>query len=221
MILNLSLLSGKKGGDEFLEKDSYKTIKSFCSFEHKTQKSRFVALAYPFSNPDDFSSVQAKVKKEFYDSAHIPFAYRVGIEDDWFRFNDDGEPSGSAGKPVLDAIDKYELTDVIVFVARYFGGVKLGVGGLKRAFFDVSEGCLQNAKIIEKFIKKQLFLTFDYKYIGSIMNYIEKNAIQIVENKSDDIVKLMCEVRLSKVKDFEENIKNFTSGNFSLEEPHH
>jgi len=217
MILNLSPSYGKKGGDDFLEKDSFKTIKSFCTFESKTQKSRFVALAYPFSNPDEFSSVQAKVKKEFYDSAHIPFAYRAGLENDRFRFNDDGEPSGSAGKPILDAIDKYELTDVIIFVARYFGGVKLGVGGLKRAFFDASEGCLQNAKIIEKFIKKRLFLTFDYKYIGSIMNYIEKNSIQIVENKSDDVVKLMCEVRLSKASDFEENIKNFTSGNYILE----
>lgn len=221
MILNSSLLSGKKGGYDFLEKDSFKTIKSFCTFEHKTQKSRFAALAYPFSNPDDFSALQAKVKKEFYDSAHIPFAYRAGLEENKFRFNDDGEPSGSAGKPILDAIDKYELIDVIIFVARYFGGVKLGVGGLKRAFFDAAEGCLQNAKIVEKFIKKRLFLSFDYKYIGSIMNYIEKNSIHILENNSDDIVKLLCEVRLSKAADFEENIKNFTSGNFSLEEPNH
>ena len=109
MILNLSPSYGKKGGDELLEKDSLKTIKSFCTFESKTQKSRFVALAYPFSNPDEFSSVQAKVKKEFYDSAHIPFAYRAGLENDRFRFNDDGEPSGSAGKPILDAIDKYDI----------------------------------------------------------------------------------------------------------------
>jgi uncharacterized YigZ family protein len=204
-----------------LETDSYKTITASSTFELKIQKSRFVSLAFPFSKPDDFSYVQSKVKKEFYDSAHIPFAYRVGLENDRFRFNDDGEPSGSAGKPILDAIDKYELTDVIIFVARYFGGVKLGVGGLKRAFFDASEGCLQNAKIVEKFIKKRLFLTFDYKYIGSIMNYIEKNSIQIVENKSDDNVKLMCEIRLSKIEDFEENIKNFTSGNFSFKEFHH
>jgi uncharacterized YigZ family protein len=204
-----------------LETDSFKTITAPSAFELKIQKSRFVSLAFPFPDPDGLIKLLSEVRKKYYDSSHIPFAYRTGLEKDKFRFNDDGEPSGSAGKPILDAIDKYGITDVIIFTARYFGGVKLGVGGLKRAFFESAEGCLQNAKIIEKLIKKRLFLTFDYKYIGSIMNFIEKNSIHIAENSSDDSVKLICEVRLSKVSDFEENIKNFTSGNFSLEELNH
>jgi uncharacterized YigZ family protein len=200
-----------------LEKDFYKTIKSFCSFELKIQKSTFIAGAHPFANPDDFEKVRQEVKKKFYDSAHIPFAYRVGLTEDKFRFNDDGEPSGSAGKPILDAIDKFELTDTIIFVSRYFGGVKLGVGGLKRAFFDVSEACLQNAEIVEKFVYKRVSVTFDYKFIGSIMNYLEKNSIHIIENNSGGSVNLICDVRESKFDSFIEYIKNLTSGNFTLQ----
>lgn len=201
-----------------MEKDSYKTINAFSTFELKIQKSHFIAQAYPFTSADDFSGIQNEVKKKYFDSAHNPFAYRIGLEKDKFRFNDDGEPSGSAGKSILDAIDKYELTDVIIFVSRYFGGVKLGVGGLKRAFFDASERCLQNAIIVEKFILKKIALNFDYKFIGSAMNYIEKNSIHILENNSGEKVELVCEVRLSKIEEFKNFIINLTSGNYFFKE---
>jgi uncharacterized YigZ family protein len=201
-----------------LEKDSFKTIKSFCSFELKTQKSSFIAQAFPFTNSDELPKIFSKVKKKYFDSAHNPFAYRVGLENVQFRFNDDGEPSGSAGKPILDCIDKFGLTDIIIVVSRYFGGVKLGVGGLKRAFFDSAESCLQNAQIIEKYILKRVLLSFDYKFIGSIMNYIEKNSIHIIENNSDENVNLICDIRLSKLEGFKENIINLTSGRYVIQE---
>jgi uncharacterized YigZ family protein len=201
-----------------LEKDSYKTIESFCTFELKTQKSHFIAQAFPFTNPEEFSNVQSEVRKKYFDSAHNPFAYRVGLSNVRFRFNDDGEPSGSAGKPILDAIDKYELTDVIIFVSRYFGGIKLGIGGLKRAFFDTADGCLQNVKIVEKFLLKKIFISFDYKFIGGVMNYLEKNSIHIIENNSEENVNLICEIRLSKLEGFKENIVNLTSGKFIFKE---
>jgi len=199
-----------------LEKDFYKTIKSFCSFELKIQKSTFIAQAYPFTNPEDFEKIKSEVRKKYFDSAHNPFAWRAGLDENHFRFNDDGEPSGSAGKPVLDAIDKFGLTDIIIFVSRYFGGVKLGVGGLKRAFFDASEGCLQNAEIIEKFIYSRVSVSFDYKFIGSVMNYIEKNSIIIIENKSGAEVNLICDIRKSAFQPFEDFIRNLTSGKYDL-----
>jgi uncharacterized YigZ family protein len=201
-----------------LEKDSYKTISSYCSFELKIQKSHFIAQAFPFTNAKDLPKILSEVKKKYFDSAHNPFAYRIGLENDRFRFNDDGEPSGSAGKPILDCIDKFGSTNIIVVVSRYFGGVKLGVGGLKRAFFDSAEGCLQNAHIIEKYILKRVSLSFDYKYIGGIMNYIEKNSIHIIENNSDENVNLICEIRLSKLEGFKENIINLTSGHYLFKE---
>ncbi len=198
--------------------DSYKTIQVVNSFELKIQKSRFIAQAFPFANPDDLYKIQSEVKKKYFDSAHNPFAYRTGTGKDNFRYNDDGEPSGSAGRPILDAIDKYELTDIIIIVTRYFGGVRLGVGGLKRAFFDAAEGCLQNTQIIEKYVLKRILLTFDYKYIGSVMNFLEKNSIHILENNSGENVNLLCEVRLSKLGEFENHIKNITSGKFDFKE---
>lgn len=198
--------------------DSYKTIHVVNSFEIKIQKSRFIAQAFPFTNPDDLHKIQSEVKKKYFDSAHNPFAYRTGTGKDKFRYNDDGEPSGSAGRPILDAIDKYELTDIIIIVSRYFGGVKLGVGGLKRAFFESAEGCLQGAHIIEKYILKRILLTFEYKYIGSVMNLLEKNSIHILENNSGENANLLCEVRLSKLGEFENHIKNITSGKFDFKE---
>lgn len=199
-------------------KDSYKTIQNKISFGLKIQKSGFIAQAFPFSNSEDLPKILSEVKKKYYDSAHNPFAYRLGLDRDNFRFNDDGEPSGSAGKPILDAIDKYGLTDIILVVSRYFGGIKLGVGGLKRAFFDSSDGCLQNAHIIEKYILKRISLSFDYKFIGGVMNYIEKNSIHILENKSGEKVELICEIRVSKLEEFRENVKNLTSGNYIFKE---
>jgi uncharacterized YigZ family protein len=199
-----------------LEKDFYKTIKSFSSFELKIQKSTFIAQAYSFTNSDEFEKIKSEVRKKYFDSAHNPFAWRVGLDENHFRFNDDGEPSGSAGKPVLDVIDKFGLTDVIIFVSRYFGGVKLGVGGLKRAFFDAAEGCLQNAEIIEKFIYSRVLVSFEYKFIGSVMNYIEKNSIQIIENKSGAEVNLICDIRKSVNQPFEDFIRNLTSGKYYI-----
>lgn len=204
-----------------MEKDFYKTIKSFSSSELKIQKSTFIAQAFPFSNPDDFDKIKSEVRKKYFDSAHNPFAWRAGPDENHFRFNDDGEPSGSAGKPVLDAIDKYGLTDIIIFVSRYFGGVKLGVGGLKRAFFDAAEGCLQNSEIIEKFIYDRVSVSFEYKFIGSVMNYIEKNSINIIENKSGTEVNLICDIRKSAYHPFEDFIRNLTSGKYDLRQFKH
>lgn len=199
-------------------KDSFKTIQTKISFELKIQKSRFIAQAFPFTDSEYLPKILSEVKKKYYDSAHNPFAYRLGLEKDNFRFNDDGEPSGSAGKPILDCIDKFGLTDIIIVVSRYFGGVKLGVGGLKRAFFDSAEACLQEAQIIEKYILKRISLSFDYKFIGSVMNYLEKNSIHILENNSGENVNLICEIRLSKLEGFKENIKNLTNGTSIIKE---
>lgn len=194
--------------------DSFKTIKSKNFFELKVQKSSFIAQAFPFSNPDELPKIFSEVKKKYFDSAHNPFAYRIGIEKNNFRFNDDGEPSGSAGKPILDAIDKYELTDILIIVSRYFGGIKLGVGGLKRAFFDATDSCIKNSQIIEKYISKLIFISFDYKFIGNVMNYIEKNSIHILQNTSDEKVNLICKIRLSKLEEFRKQIINLTSGKY-------
>jgi uncharacterized YigZ family protein len=192
--------------------DKYKTILKNYSGEIKIQKSRFVSNIFHLAEKENFSFYIDKIKKKYYDAKHHPYAYRLGPDKNNFRFNDDGEPSGSSGKPILDAIDKYELTDVLIVVTRYFGGTKLCVGGLKRAYFDSAEECVKNSKIIEKFICEKIRISFDYAYIGAIMNHLEKNNINIIENKSGINVNILCELRKSQIQQFEENIINLTKG---------
>ena len=193
-------------------KDSYLTVEAGTEREIKVQKSRFIAQAFPFKSQEDLNGILAEVKKKYYDASHHPFAYRLGIGGDNFRYSDDGEPSGSSGKPVLEAIDKFSLTDVVVIVTRYFGGTKLGVGGLRRAYFEAAETCLGEAEIREKFLLEMLELQFDYRFMNMVMQLISKKEAVIKSNDSGEKVKLACEVRSSRIAAFKKELVNLTSG---------
>ena len=191
--------------------DSYLTLKEKSTTEIKIQRSRFVANAFPVENKEDALLKLDSIKKEYFDARHNPFAY-ILFENDIFRYNDDGEPSGSSGKPIYDAINKYNLKNVITIVTRYFGGIKLGVGGLKRAYFETADLCLQNSKILEIILKEKIILNFDYSLISSVMNYLEKNKINILENNSEETVNLVCDVRLSLIDKFKKDLTELTNG---------
>lgn len=194
-----------------MEKDCYKTLSEKASVELKIQRSRFIANAYPIKTPEESSEILNLIRKEYYDAKHHPFSF-VLFEKDNFRYNDDGEPSGSSGKPIYDAINKYGLQNVLVVVTRYFGGIKLGVGGLKRAYFDAADECLKICNTKEVIIKEKISLKFSYSHISAVMNYIEKNKIHISENKSSETVNLLCEVRLLNVSSFKSDIVEITNG---------
>ncbi|MCB0722774.1 MAG: YigZ family protein [Ignavibacteriae bacterium] len=194
-------------------KDSYLTLSDGAVSEIKIQKSKFIAQAFPVNSQLKFQEILDNVRKAYYDAAHHPFAYRLGITEDNFRYSDDGEPTGSAGKPVLDAIDKFELTDVCVIVTRYFGGVKLGVGGLRRAFFEATEECLKTAKIEERLITEEFEIESDYNQMNVIMKILEQNDANILSNNSDEKVRLKCSSRLSVLEAVKKELVNATSGN--------
>jgi len=191
--------------------DSYKTIIIPTEAELKISKSKFISQIYPVENLEQVNETLTAARKKFCDAAHHPFAYRLGLDKNNFRYSDDGEPSGSAGKPIMEVIDKFGLTDILIVVTRYYGGVKLGVGGLRRAIFDASELAIQNAEIITKQITENFNIQFDYKYIGAIMNFLEKESIVILSNSSDDKVKLECSVIVSKIKKFKDEIGKLTN----------
>jgi len=191
--------------------DSYLTLSEKSSTEIKIQRSRFIANAFPVENKEDALQKLDSVKKEYFDARHNPFAYILS-EKDIFRYNDDGEPSGSSGKPIYDALNKHNLKNVIAIVTRYFGGIKLGVGGLKRAYFEAADLCLQNSIIIEIIIKERISLNFDYSMISSVMNYLEKSKIIILENNSKETVNLVCDVRLSIIDKFKKDLTELTNG---------
>jgi uncharacterized YigZ family protein len=194
-----------------LEKDNYITLSEKATVELKIQRSRFIANAYPVSTPEESSEVLNSIRKEYYDAKHHPFSF-VLFEKDNFRYNDDGEPSGSSGKPIYDAINKYNLKNILVVVTRYFGGIKLGVGGLKRAYFDAADECLKTCKTKEVILKSKISLKFNYSHISAVMNYLEKNKIHISENNSSEAVNLICEVRLSDSDKFRTDITELTNG---------
>lgn len=198
------------------EKDSYLTLAGDAAAEIKIQKSKFIAQAFPIKSLLNFQEILDNVKKTYYDAAHHPFAYRLGLTEDEFRYSDDGEPTGSAGKPVLDAIDKFGLTDTGVIVTRYFGGMKLGVGGLRRAFFDAAEECLKTAKLKEELIVEELSIESDYNKMNVIMKILEQTGANIISNDSDEKAKLKFSIRRSLSESIEKELINSTAGNITI-----
>ncbi len=196
--------------------DSYKTILLPVEAELKVSKSKFISQIYHVTNPEEINQTLISAKKKYYDAAHHPYAYRLGLDANNFRYSDDGEPSGSAGKPIMEVIDKFELTDTLIVVTRYFGGVKLGVGGLRRAIFEAAELAIQNSEIITKHITEDFKIEFDYKYIGAVMNFLEKEQIIILSNTSDDKVKLECSVIVSKIERFKDELGKLTNASLLI-----
>ena len=197
-------------------KDFYFTISSHSAAEIKIMKSKFISNAYPIRKSADTANLINEFKKKYYDASHFPYAYRAGMHLDEFRYSDDGEPSGSAGKPLLEVIDKNDLTDVLLITARYFGGIKLGVGGLRRAFFAAGEACLDNADIIKKFIMHSIKAEFDYSYINLIMKLIEKEKINILSNESGDRCSLILEIRESQYEKLILKMSDLTNGKITI-----
>ncbi len=193
-------------------KDSYLTLKTPSEFEIKIERSKFIASAFPFENAEMLRDTLKKVKEKYYDASHHPYGYKIGTDESNFRYSDDGEPSGSSGKPVFDSITKHNLSDVIVIVTRYFGGIKLGVGGLKRAYFEATDHCLEQAEKTEKINYSFLTLYFDYKYMNNVIRMLNAVEGSITDNRSGEEVVLDCKIRLSKVEDFNENFEQITFG---------
>jgi uncharacterized YigZ family protein len=196
--------------------DSFLTIKKHSSAEIKITRSRFISQAIPVVSKSEIADHINEVRKKYYDASHHPNAYRLGMEKNDFKFSDDGEPSGSAGKPILEIIDKYNVTDMLVIVTRYFGGTKLGVGGLRRAISEAAEMCLSNAVIIEKLITEKMKLEFDYTFMNVIMKLIETEQIKLLENNSDEKCKLILEVRLSKIEKLKTDLTGLTNGSIRI-----
>ena len=149
--------------------DYYRTIEKSSTTEFKDRGSRFIAFAFPIVNANEFKEKLDSVKKQHPRATHHCFAYRLGTDQDKYRVSDDGEPSGTAGRPILGQIDSNQLTDVLVIVVRYFGGTLLGVGGLINAYKTAASLVLQSAQIVQKQVYIRYRLDFDYTLINDIM----------------------------------------------------
>jgi len=160
---------------------SFKTITGLSKGEYREKGSKFIAYAYPILKEEDIKARVADVKDEHPKARHYCFAFRLDLEKKIFRANDDGEPSGTAGKPILGQIDSKGLSKVIVIVVRYFGGTKLGVPGLIHAYRTSAEEALANATIEEKKIEAYFKLSFQYELMNEVMRMVKANKWKIRE----------------------------------------
>ena len=190
--------------------DYYFTIKDVQRAEIKIKSSKFIATVSSVNSLDNAIDFLSKIRAEFFDATHNCFAYRIGWDGSTFRASDDGEPSGSAGKPILFSIQKFDVSDVIVVVTRYFGGTKLGVGGLVRAYSDVAELALEKCEkqIINR--TKSVKINCRYEEISIIKRLIEQWAVSFEETYSD-AVEIIANIHISKVEQFAATVKSATN----------
>lgn len=195
------------------EKDTYKTI-DIPSEEilFKDKNSKFFGYAFPVLNEEDVKNHLAELKKTHHAARHWCYAYQIGTETILFRANDDGEPNNSAGMPIYGQIQSFELTNVLIVVVRYFGGVKLGVGGLINAYKTSAQLAIENSVIIEKTINIEYLITFDYKNMNKVMRLIKKNNLNIVNQK----LELNCQITISVRKSEADLIYNLFSNLFKV-----
>ena len=173
--------------------DRYSSIAGPSEGVYREKGSKFIALAYPVHSVKKAEEIIRSLKKEYHDARHHCYAYRLGADKSTFRSNDDGEPSNSAGKPILGQIQSRDLSNVLIVVVRYFGGTLLGVGGLINAYRSAAADALDRAVIISKTENKQITLEFEYPEMNSIMKIIKENKLRIVEQDMAG----KCHIRLS------------------------
>lgn len=190
-----------------LFEDTYLTISKPSEGIYKEKGSKFIAFAFPVKNEDEIKQHLQKLKKEHPAARHHCYAYRLGFDKLNFRANDDGEPSNTAGKPILGQIQSKDLTNVLTVVVRYFGGTLLGVGGLITAYKEAAKDAIQHANIIEKTINDIYEITFDYLQMNDIMKLIKDHKLQIISQTSNQNCIMQIAVRKSKSAEIHDKIK--------------
>jgi len=178
-------------------KDTYKTIANPSEeILFKEKSSKFFGYAFPVSSQEEIKMHLEHLKKQHFGAVHFCYAYQIGTEKIEFRANDDGEPSNSAGMPIYGQIQSFELTNILIVVVRFFGGTKLGVGGLISAYKTTAQMALEAASIIEKTIDVRFKITFDYKNINKVMRIIKEKKIHVISQKME----MNCEIEISTRK---------------------
>lgn len=186
--------------------DTYLTIQDKSEGIYTEKRSKFLAFAHPVETIDEIKDLLTDYKKKYYDARHVCYAYMFGPERTDFRANDDGEPSSTAGKPILGQINSRELTNILVVVIRYFGGVKLGTSGLIVAYREAAAEALSAATVIEKTIEETVTFTFPYVMMNSVMRVVKELNPRIVEQKYDETCIITLAIKRSMAPMLEERL---------------
>lgn len=177
--------------------DTYKTIVERAEAVYTEKRSKFIAVALPVRTVDEVKNYLEEFQKKYYDARHVCYAYMLGAERTLFRANDNGEPSGTAGKPILGQINSNELTDILIVVVRYFGGIKLGTSGLIVAYRTAAAQAIAEATVVEKTVDEDVCVVFEYPFMNDVMRIVKEEEPRILEQSYDMDCSMTLRIRKS------------------------
>ncbi len=184
--------------------DEYRTIENIGEGYYTEKRSKFLAFAHHVETVDEVKTLLDAYRKKFYDARHVCYAYMLGADRLEFRANDDGEPSSTAGKPILGQINSHELTNILIVVVRYYGGVNLGTGGLIVAYREAAADAIVHTEIVTKQVEEIIAIKFDYSLMNDVMRIVKEMNPRIVSQQFDNT----CEMQLSIRKNDAETLRN-------------
>ena len=194
--------------------DSYRTIKFLSEGTYSEKRSKFLAFAIPVRSVDEVKQIVAEYQKKYYDARHVCYAYMLGAERKEFRANDNGEPSGTAGKPILGQINSNELTDILIIVVRYFGGVKLGTSGLIVAYRLAAAEAIAAAESMEKTVDEDITFFFEYPFMNDVMRIVKEEEPQIVSQGFDNDCTMTLRIRKDSMPRLKARLEKVSSLRF-------
>ena len=186
--------------------DEYKTINGTSEGTYSEKRSKFLAFAHHVESEDEIKALLQEYKKKYYDARHVCYAYVLGPDRKTFRANDDGEPSSTAGKPILGQINSAELTDIFVAVVRYYGGVNLGTGGLIVAYRTATMEALANAEIVTREVEEQITYTFPYVMMNGVMKVVKEMRPRIISQNFESTCEIKLAIRQSEAQQLKDRL---------------
>ena len=187
--------------------DTYKTIEKLAEGTYSEKRSKFLAFAIPVHSLDEVKEHLKYYEKKYFDARHVCYAYMLGTDRTNFRANDNGEPSGTAGRPILGQINSFGLTDILLLVVRYFGGIKLGTSGLIVAYKAAAQEALNAAVIIEKTVDAEVAFIFEYSFMNDVMRIVKEESPEIISQDFDNNCRMTLRIRKSQFDRLKERLQ--------------
>lgn len=187
--------------------DTYKTIEKLAEGTYSEKRSKFLAFAIPVHSLDEVKEHLKYYEKKYFDARHVCYAYMLGADRTNFRANDNGEPSGTAGRPILGQINSFGLTDILLLVVRYFGGIKLGASGLIVAYKAAAQEALNAAVIIEKTVDAEVTFIFEYSFMNDVMRIVKEESPEIISQDFDNNCRMTLRIRKSQFDRLKERLQ--------------
>ena len=195
-----------------MEKDEFKTITIISEGFYSEKRSKFLAFAHHVESVDEIKQLLDGYRKKYYDARHVCYAYMLGPERKDFRANDDGEPSSTAGKPILGQINSQELTDILVVVVRYYGGVNLGTSGLIVAYREATADALAHATIETRQVEEQIKYSFAYPLMNDVMRIVKEMQPRIISQQFDNTCEIVLSIRKSEAEQLRSKLSKLSFG---------